>query len=294
MRVTTTRAIEELLAGLIDYAGLFPPAALGMPEAVRAYAEYRRGAERWALGRFVLPASHLAEFSEAFAPFAGEGAPWQLSVLAGATDAPAIDAFNLAQRGRAVIDTIESKANRVEEIAALAALNGEGRFIYVEIPLGPTMETLIAEIAGQGFRAKMRTGGVTADAFPTAESVARFLELCAKAGIASKATAGLHHPVRGDYRLTYAADSATGTMFGFLNVVCAAMLIGHGLPNHEAIALLEERDPKAFRAGDDGIRWRDWLVPMADIKNARAGSTNSFGSCSFAEPIHDLKQLTLL
>ena len=83
-------------------------------------------------------------------------------------------------------------------------------------------------------------------------------------------------------------------MFGFLNVMCASMLIGDGLPMQDAVALLDERDPTAFHVSDDGIRWRDWLVPVADIRAARARAANSFGSCSFEEPIHDLKQLAML
>jgi hypothetical protein len=287
-------AVEALLTGLIDYAGLFPPAALGMPEAVEAYATYRRGADAWALGRFVLPAARLEEFAAAASPHLGEGARWRLSVLAGAADAPRIAAFNLAHAGRAVIDSIEGKATTAEEVAALAVLKAPGRQLFVEVPLGASPDALLRALAAHGMSAKMRTGGVTAEAFPTAEAVALFLEGCVRAGVASKATAGLHHPLRGEYRLTYADDSASGTMFGFLNVMCAALLIGQGLPTADAIGLLEERDARAFRFGDDGIRWRDWRVPLADIANARLHATNSFGSCSFAEPIHDLKTLALL
>ena len=36
-------AIEALLAGLIDYAGLYPPASLDMRAAVENYRKYRGG-----------------------------------------------------------------------------------------------------------------------------------------------------------------------------------------------------------------------------------------------------------
>ncbi len=48
-------ALRPLLSGLIDYAGLFPPAAVSMADAVANYAAYRTSADAWALGRFVLP-----------------------------------------------------------------------------------------------------------------------------------------------------------------------------------------------------------------------------------------------
>jgi hypothetical protein len=48
----TTRA---LMHGIVDYAGLFPPASLDMPKTVANYARYRSGEDRWALGRLVVP-----------------------------------------------------------------------------------------------------------------------------------------------------------------------------------------------------------------------------------------------
>ena len=58
-------ALAVLLDGLIDYAGLFPPAALSMPAAVAAYARYVIGTDRAMLGRFVVPAARLADFTAA-------------------------------------------------------------------------------------------------------------------------------------------------------------------------------------------------------------------------------------
>ena len=48
---------RALLGGVVDYAGLFPPAALSMADAVAEYAAAQRGADAWMLGRFVLPAA---------------------------------------------------------------------------------------------------------------------------------------------------------------------------------------------------------------------------------------------
>src|SRR5215475_5990741 len=81
-------SLPDLLSGLIDYAGLFPPAALDMPTAARKYAEYREGEYRWALGRFIVPAARLDEFekaAEGILPDGGwEGDDfWRLSVLGG-------------------------------------------------------------------------------------------------------------------------------------------------------------------------------------------------------------------
>src|SRR5690606_30837129 len=66
-RMSTVRA--RLLRGAVDYAGLFPPAALDMDAAVAAWASYVTGPDRWALGRFVVAAGSLDAFARAAAPY---------------------------------------------------------------------------------------------------------------------------------------------------------------------------------------------------------------------------------
>ena len=54
-------AVTALLSGLIDYAGLYPPAGLDMRSAVRNYLSYRRGRNAMALGRFIVEVNRLEE-----------------------------------------------------------------------------------------------------------------------------------------------------------------------------------------------------------------------------------------
>lgn len=56
------RSLLTLLHGLVDYAGLYPPAKLGMAAAVDNYATYLHSRESWMLGRFICPVSRLEEF----------------------------------------------------------------------------------------------------------------------------------------------------------------------------------------------------------------------------------------
>ena len=80
---STDRASRILLEGLVDYAGLFAPAALSMPNAVRNYAHYRAAGSGWILGRFICPAQSLERFSEsadALLPRDAGAIPWRLSV----------------------------------------------------------------------------------------------------------------------------------------------------------------------------------------------------------------------
>src|SRR6266702_4477127 len=54
-------SLRALLAGGIDYAGMFPPAKLSLEVAFRNYLEYRKSPDAWMLGRFICPAQKLGE-----------------------------------------------------------------------------------------------------------------------------------------------------------------------------------------------------------------------------------------
>ena len=297
-------ALRALLAGIVDYAGLFPPAALDMPAAGANYAAYRAGADRWALGRFVVPASRLGEFEREAAPRlpkTADTAAWRLSALLGAPtddDLAAVRDFNRRhadpRAGHAVVDTLEAKASTPDEVARLAGRTGGDFELYVEIPVAAEPAPLLEAIRDAGARAKVRTGGVTADAFPPAAQLARFVAACARTCVPFKATAGLHHPLRASYRLTYAADSASATMYGFLNVFLAAALLRAGMPEGELPALLEESRPDAFHFDAGEARWRDWRANRDILAETRAGCAIAFGSCSFEEPIGELRKMGLL
>jgi hypothetical protein len=294
--VTAIRAsaIEALLAELVDYAGLFPPAALPMADAVRNYAEYRTGAHRAMLGRFVLPAARMEEFVEAAREIPADGAPWPLSVLAGAQDGEVLAAFTAAHGARWRIDTVEAKAATSGDVAALTLALALRYVVYVEIPAKGDPAKLIEAIGSGGMRAKIRTGGVTRDAFPAPIDVLQFITTCVSRRVPFKATAGLHHPVRGEYPLTYAPESERGTMYGFLNLFLAAVLLHGKATTVELIPLLEERDASAIVVTDDAIRWRAFTADVEAILAARRDLAGSFGSCSFDEPVRDLAALDIL
>jgi hypothetical protein len=283
--------LRTLLADLIDYAGLFPPAALPMRDAVANYAAYRASGDAWALARFVVPVERLEEFA-AVADAHLRDTPWRLSALAHAGHNHAIRDFNTRLAGRAEIDVVEARAATVDEVHALSQLAALAT-VYTEVPVRDDPDALVAAIAACGLRAKIRTGGVVADAFPTAGQVARFLTTCVRHRVAFKATAGLHHPLRGEYPLTYDAGAPRGTMFGFLNVILAAAFAHHGLPDAELAVLLEERDPTAIDVRGDRIAWRGHMLTADMLAADRAAFAISFGSCSFREPLDDLSALPL-
>jgi hypothetical protein len=57
------------------------------------------------------------------------------------------------------------------------------------------------------------------------------------------------------------------------------------------VAILEESDPAAFDATADAVSWRDIRLTADDLVAGRAHALRSVGSCSFEEPVEDLRRL---
>lgn len=287
--------LRALLSGLVDYAGLFPPATLEMPAAVAGYRDYLASPDAWMLGRFVVPVARLAELAEASVA-RSHAAPWRLAALAGddpPTDADRVAAFNAAHGERLVVDVVEGRASDPDAIARLAGAFAGAATVYVEVPHDADPRTLLTAVRRAGAHAKLRTGGVVAGAIPPVAQVARFIARCAELGLPFKATAGLHHPLRGEYRLTYAPGAPSATMFGFVNVFVAAALACAGVTEAELAPLLDERDVAAFRFDAGGLAWRDRRLSLDQLAAGRRFAV-AFGSCSFREPVDDLRELDLL
>lgn len=288
-------ALRALLAHVIDYAGLFPPASLDLPAAARNYAAYLSGPHRWALGRFVLPAARLPELT-AWLAAGPSPVPWRLSVLAGddpSADAERLRVFEVASGGAAVIDAIEARASTDADVTRLAA-TWAGRAVYCEVPIAHDPEPLIEGIGRRGMRAKVRAGGVVPQAIPPTVHLARFIQRCAELRVPFKATAGLHHPVRAAQPLTYERGGPTAVMHGFLNLLVAAALAMTYPSDANVPAILEDTDPAAFHVSAGSIGWRGLTLPMGQIAHTREHLAIGIGSCSFDEPIGDLGRLGYL
>ncbi len=294
--------LHTLLAGSVDYAGLFAPAALDMRTAVRNYAAYLSDANAWMLGRLVLPANRLAEFEQAYAELGvSTQIGWRLSALLGddlERDFAQISDFNGAHADLQV-DAVEAKLTTPAAIARAAMLSGRPRplvdrrlALFVEVPTGGDPASIISAISEWGVKAKIRTGGVSPDVFPPTSFVVRFLRQCIDTRVPFKATAGLHHALRGNYALTYDAAPERSMMFGYLNLLLAEAFMCAGLTDRDAGRLLEDADPAAFAADERAVRWRDRELSLEQVREARALAI-AFGSCSFEEPVAELRALGL-
>jgi hypothetical protein len=312
----SSASIRTLLTDLVDYAGLFPPAKLEMQASVEAFNRSRVGPHEWMLGRFICPLARLEEFERCASPLlpgdfatsgyremAGAGDPWRLSVLvepgAGGDIEPALDvieAFNERhadpRQGEAVIDACEIKVSRPDEIDPILDQMVEDVYPYFEFPVTTDCRGFVAALSGSPAGAKIRTGGVVGTAFPTTSEVSAFIHACHAADVPFKATAGLHHPVRGHYRLTYDAGSPTHTMHGFVNLFLASALVRtRAIDPRVTESILREEDAANFRVGEQVLGWKDYLVEAAQVAKSREAFALSFGSCSFDEPVDDLTRL---
>jgi hypothetical protein len=300
-------AARVLLDGAIDYAGLFPPAQLDMAGAVAEYASYRRSDDAWALGAFVAPAARLEELAAAATGHRdpkgeslGALTPWRVSAVVGAdvrAEIAQVRAFQAAHATAsawpAIVRSVEVRASTAAAIVEAARTVGDGFDLFVEIPIAGDVGPLVRAIGAVSAYAKVRTGGTTAGAFPSSEDLARFLAACVRETVPFKATAGLHHALRGVYPLTYAPDSARGTMYGFLNVFLAAAFLRAGESEEMARALLEEREAGAVHFDQSGVTWRGHRLSTEQLESSRHDAIRSFGSCSFREPLDDLASLGL-
>lgn len=288
-------ALRELLSNSVDYAGLFPPASLDLSVAVANYARYRESPDSWMLGNFVVPAAKVHQLVALKSHLSDSGAEggWPLAVLLGASpveDLAIATHLTPSERCEVALEAVEVKLGDAASIDRLAARCPTDCRLIVEVPIERDPTVLIAAIGRVGAVAKARTGGVTSDAFPSTTDVLRFIRGCVESRVPFKLTAGLHHPLRGDYALTYAAGAPRGTMFGYLNVFLAAGFVLAGMADADLARLLEERDAGAVVADGDGVIWRGHRLDRARLRDLRSLLTG-FGSCSFTEPVEELDGL---
>lgn len=289
-----TDSLRLLLKGVIDYAGLFPPAALSMEQAVAEYRTTLAGPDAWIVDRFVCPVRRLEEMCSALRPHPPEE-PWRVTVL-GETlatfraDLQAIEAIEAANSDLIEVDALETKRDGPIESRALRHLADAGfGDAYVEVELGDTLlDDLMLLAQSETVGAKVRTGGVDAAAFPDPAMLVSFMQECINLDLMFKMTAGLHHPIR-------RFDPRTGAnMHGFLNVLIGgALAYVHDLSRAEIEKIVRCEDASEFWFSPGGLGWHDFEASNDEIEDFR-DLFRSFGSCSVREPLEDLGVLGLL
>jgi hypothetical protein len=318
-------ALKALMSRSLDYAGLFPPAQLPLKSAIEEFAQIRADENEWLVVRFVLPALRISEFSQeargALAEASLRRTPWHISGLIRSA-APISEALDLlrseasllrglcdSHAGALVLDSLElplpdEVANSHDQDLARGFFQ-EAIKILDELQLRVPMfwevrcEKSFEHVALAAFHLnrtedsriclKFRTGGLTPQAIVSPESLAHAFRLTISHQVPFKLTAGLHLALR-HY------DGQVGTeLFGFLNTFCAAVLgWKHMLSETELALLLQEKSLANFKFTNDSLSWKHYTASISEIQSIRTNGLKSFGSCSFYEPIEDLKKLSLI
>lgn len=240
-----------MLAGLIDHAALFPPASMSLTDALSEDDQARESPYAGLLGRFVVPAAKLEELP-AVRPALSvvlSGLD-DIGLLAGAEGVEAVELVLPSPRPRS--------ADLVTAYRALRPLDVETYFeLVLDDGWRDSVPAAIGAVVAIGGRVKLRCGGAS---IPSVEQVALVIACCREAGVAFKATAGLHHPVR------------RGEEHGFLNLLAAATA-----PLARVEEVLAEEDAAAL-----------------EVDDASRAVFASFGSCSWREPVDGLRALGML
>ncbi|MCH2141058.1 MAG: hypothetical protein MK100_08515 [Phycisphaerales bacterium] len=298
--MTMPATLSLLLDGLIDYAGLFPPAKLEMEPMVTSYRRAMLDPRGWMVGRVIVPVSRLEEFEAAaktLLPDEEESEPWCISALTRpcaddglVEDLERIAAFNdahaLPSQGRAVIDVIELVGGTAMEVDAALDQIPDELFPFIEMPLTEDARGVLAVLAGAEAAAKIRTGGIRPELYPDSLDVAAFIHSAAAAGVPFKATAGMHHPLPNDN------PDIPARQHGFIGVFLAAAL-AHGSDVDVDLLqqIIELDDPEAFVFEENSVRVAGIDMDRDQIEEARLSFAISYGSCSVDEPWEDLESI---
>ncbi len=320
------RSLESLLAHAMDYSGVFPPARLPLPEAIRNYAGYRRAAEAWMLGRLVCPAAALNDAGAVLRELFPAGEPCRLVVIGTehplqpefVLDLRQIDHFRHTFGEHAQIDGLEVRLPHevtaewdpdlvAEGLSVLAMRLNEHGFdalrVFIEPVLGEdwidAVQNVVAALkrhdlehgdpAPNRIGFKLRTGGLTVDVIPTVEQVAYVILACREVNIPLKLTAGLHQP------LFHVDQQLEAPVHGFLNVLVAGVLAqSRGVEEQTLREIVSEKDSVALRFDERELRWRNLQATIDEIETARRELVVAFASCSFDEPRAGLARLGLV
>ncbi len=314
-------SVKTLLNGLFDYAGLFPPASLGLEAAIHEYINHRSGPDAWMMGPFVVPVGLLGNVISILSSYPDQ-APITFDVLPRV--APTLSDLKLSlnqdlklcsefvnkTNGLASIDTFEFRfppnafctgAQSVDAVFRIADIFDASDFknatLFGEISRGESfvdeIPLFLLALASSSFEqkmfAKIRCGGMNQTDFPSPHELAHFIHSAIQISCPFKTTAGLHHPVR-HFNIIQNA-----TMHGFLNDFFATTLGRvHGLTTRQIQEILEDQNPSSFVFTPAGISWNDLSASNGDFIHDRKNLGLSIGSCSMDEPLEDLFELDWL
>lgn len=276
-----------LLQGLVDYAGLFPPAALELGQCLQAFRDYQQGPAPSLLGRFVCPAGRLDDVvghlqsHDAFRISALLKAPEEVEL---------VERFHKRVSSSVRVDTVET--HWIGSSQSERWLRRWNYSLYFEVTADHFGEAATFCAVQQGrLGLKFRTGGLLPEAIPEVRQVDEFLRSAHQARVPYKFTAGLHHARPGEYPLTYAKDAPRARLLGFVPLFGLACLHWWDKIDDNTLLQALSTDQVTLQADQGGLHYQGASCSAAEIEEFRLKGGRSFGSCSFTEPLQDLIEM---
>ena len=327
------KSLETYLSGILDYAGLNPPTNLSLRESFSNFVKHKQSPYSWMISKFVVGSDLLDPLVKLINEYDKSPVPFNLTVVAVPSSSlteykqvvtdvvkQIATMYSVAEK-EIRVPTLEIKLpeeslygsdNRtlIEAVAYTVKIMNRSKKlphqVFFEIPgydFEPKLCQKVMKVISahnlltqndefdsysfSGF--KIRCGGVEMHQFPSSKYLANAIIFSRDENVPVKFTAGLHHPIR------HYNESLEAKMHGFINVFGSAILsYTQDLTVQEVQTVLEDKNPKSFSFTDQYFAWRELAAPLLEIKMLRLLSVTSFGSCSFEEPVEDLKGLKLL
>ncbi len=324
------QSLNIFMQGLLDYAGLFPPATLSLQNSLKNFAEYYHHNQKEWLGKFILPINKINETisilnkQNIFSTLENKA---QLSIIL--SNCKSLSEYkNCAQNDLISIKNLINQIGNTINICSFEILppidifnsgntdllknfliySSEVLFefkdktdFYCELPLSEKLNDYLTTIKIHNeninllkISVKLRTGGVTQQQIPSSKDIAEAIFLCAKHKIPLKATAGLHVPVPNE-NLQVGAK-----LHGFLNIFSCMLLcynqilIDKNIINIEEIKkIISSYSYKDFKFSETGLQIgenKDRFISNQSMTALRKNYIKSFGTCSFLEPIGHLHE----
>lgn len=325
------QVMHFLTEHLFDYAGLFPPAKLSLTQALSNFFKYQNHPYQTMLGKFILPIQKHMEYLS-LTKRHQESIPLSV-ILSSPSSVSMID--QTLQKDCQNLETIHDQS-RISSIDSFEIVFSHEFYDQEELALQEHFQKIFAFLSNavekecdffceipyldnktlnnffsfvQKFNLqnqsnkisiKLRTGGVTPDLVPSAETLSSILFLLGKYKLPFKVTAGLHIPVP-NY------NKAVGTkMHGFLNVLLGGMLsflrsdtnpdFSHELVSQELLHSILEKLHYTHLKVENSLIYvstpnntqQKFIFTSDMVKNFRKKHFKGIGTCDFLEPIEYL------
>jgi hypothetical protein len=325
-------SFKQFMDGIIDYAGLFPPAKLVMFEAVSNFSQYQTDSDAWMLSRFICPTNRLPEFGQEFRKLANSQSCWKMSVLPGNgntvkeyldsfdLDIHHISGFSKVFKNNIIIDFLEIRlpAELYHNLSArgvtsflmslidiLEKYQISSVNLFIELSGNKDWKKNVSEFIGsvsQFTRSETGSNGILSNIgfkLRCGGLEASAFPSPEEVSIAIHECAINNVPFKATaglhHPMRHFNQGVKTIMHGFLNIFVAALLaFKYYLLQEDIEQIVEDENPSNFIFMDSDLKWKSLEISAEEIKSFRAEKVISFGSCSFDEPREDLRSLNFL